>query len=163
MGQLLQVGGDVHGGLRAPVDAADAAGGEYLDARHMGDNHGGGYGGGPVLPPGAQYGQIPAAGLGDGGARLAQVLDFLPGAARLQPPADHGDGSGSRAVLPDDVLHRQGGLHILGVGHAVGDDGGLQGHHGLAGGKGLGHLVRNVKILVHNSFLLKYSFVYISK
>ena len=148
MGQLLQVGGDVHGGLRPPVDAADAAGGEYLDARHVGDNHGGGDGGGPVLPTGAQHGQVPAAGLGDLGPRLAQVLNLLPGAPGLQLSADDGDGGGHRAVLPDDGLHRQGGLHVLGVGHAVRDDGGLQGHHRLSGGKGPGHLGGYVQILV---------------
>ena len=46
IGQLLQVGGDVHGGLGPTVDAADAPGGEDLDARHVGDDHGGGHGGG---------------------------------------------------------------------------------------------------------------------
>ena len=39
---------DVHGGLGAPVHAADAAGGEDLDARHVGDDHGGGDGGGAI-------------------------------------------------------------------------------------------------------------------
>ena len=148
MGQLLQVGGDVHGGLRPPVDAADAPGGKHLDARHVGDDHGGGDGGGPVLPPGAQHRQIPAAGLGHGRARPAQVLNLLLGTARLQPPADNGDGGGDRPVLPDDPLHRQGGFHVLGVGHSVGDDGGLQGHHGPALRQGLGHLGGYVQILV---------------
>ncbi len=46
VGQLLQVGGDVHGGLGAPVHAADAAGGEDAYAGQAGDDHGGGHGGG---------------------------------------------------------------------------------------------------------------------
>ena len=48
LGELLQIRGDVHRGLRAPVDAADAAGGEDGDARHVGDHHGGGDGAGAV-------------------------------------------------------------------------------------------------------------------
>ena len=36
VGQLLQVGGDVEGLLSAPVDAADAAGGEHLRYRPCG-------------------------------------------------------------------------------------------------------------------------------
>ena len=48
--QLLQVGGNIHGSLRAPVHAADAAGGKHLDPRHGGDHHGGGHGGGAVPP-----------------------------------------------------------------------------------------------------------------
>ncbi len=147
VGQLLQVGGDVHGGLRTPVDAADAASGEDFDARHVGDHHGGGDGGGAVGLAGAQHRQIPAAGFGDGLALLAQVLDLLLGAAGLQAAAQDGDGGGHRAVVPDDLLHLEGGLHVLGIGHAVGDDGGLQGHHGLAGSDGLGHLGGHVQIL----------------
>ena len=38
-GQLLQVGGDVHGGFRAPVYAADAAGGKDGDGGEVCDNH----------------------------------------------------------------------------------------------------------------------------
>ena len=148
-GQLLQVGGDVHGSLGAPVDAADAARGEDLDARHVGDDHGGGNGGGSVLPLGHQDGEVPAAGLGHARARLAQVINLLVGEARLQAAAQDGDGGGDGSVLPDDGLHLQGGLHILGIGHAVGDDGGLQGHHGLSGGQGLLDLGGDVQILVH--------------
>ena len=36
------------------------------------------------------------------------------------------------------LLDLQGGLHVLGIGHAVGDDGGLQSDDGLTGGNGLG-------------------------
>ena len=82
-----------------PVDAADAAGGEDADARHVGDDHGCGDGGGPVLPPGHQHGQIPAAGLGHVVALFPQHLDVIPGAAGLQAPADDGDGGGDGAVL----------------------------------------------------------------
>ena len=149
VGQLLQVGGDVHGGLRPPVDAADAAGGEHPDARHVGDDHGGGNGGGSVLPLGHQDGEVPAAGLGHARARLAQVINLLVGEARLQAAAQDGDGGGDGPVLPDDALHLQSGFHVLGIGHAVGDDGGFQGHHRLPGFQGFLDFRGDVQILVH--------------
>ena len=51
-------------------DAADAAGGEHLDAGHVGDDHGGGDGGGAVPLLRHQNGQVAAAGLGDACAGL---------------------------------------------------------------------------------------------
>ena len=148
-GQLLQVGGDVHGGLGAPVHAADAAGGEDLDARHVGDDHGGGDGGGSVPSLGHQDGEIPAAGLGHARAGLAEIVNLLGGEARLQAAAQDGDGGGDGPVLPDDGLHLQGGFHVLGIGHAVGDDGGFQGHHRLSGFQGFLDFGGDVQILVH--------------
>ena len=50
LSQLLQIGGDIHGGLSAAMHAADAAGGKHGDTRHVGDHHGGGHGGGAVTP-----------------------------------------------------------------------------------------------------------------
>ena len=151
LAQLLQVGGDVHGGLRPPVDPSDAPGGEEFDPRHVGDHHGGGHGGGPVGPLGHQDGQVPAGGLGDLLPLLAQVLNLRRGEAGLQPPPQDGDGGGDSPVLADDLFHFQSGLHILGVGHAVGDDGGLQGHHRLAFRQGLGHGGVHVKIGIHSA------------
>ena len=136
------------------MDAADAAGGEDADAGHVGDHHGGGDGAGAVLAPGHQHRQVTAAGLGDLRALLAEILDLLGGEAGLQPPADDGDGGRDGAVVPDDLLHLQGGLYVLGIGHSVGDDGGLQGHHGLARRQSGGDLGGDVKILVHGWFLL---------
>ena len=159
LGQLFQVGGDVHSGFRAPMHAADAAGGENLDARHVGDHHGGGDGGGAVLTPGAQDGDVPAGGLGNGLSLLAEVLDFRSRQTGLQPPADDGDGGGYRAVLPDDLLHIQRGLHILGVGHTVGDDGGFQRYHRLARGNGGGDFGVDIQILVHVHMCHSFSFV----
>ena len=155
-GQLLQIGGDVHGGLGAAVHAADAAGGEHLDACHVGDHHGGGDGGGAVGLAGDQHRQIPAAGLGHVLALLAQILDLLGGEAGLQAAAQNGDGGGHRAVVADDLLHLEGGLHVLGVGHAVGDDGGLQGDHGLARGHSGGYFRGDVQIRIeiHGDYLL---------
>ena len=45
---------------------------------------------------------------------------------------------GDRAAFADDALDLEGSLHVLGIGHAVGNDGGFERHDGLAGGKGLG-------------------------
>ena len=159
LGQLFQVGGDVHGGFRAPMHAADAAGGENLDARHVGDHHGGGDGGGAVLTPGAQDGDVPAGGLGNGLSLLAEVLDFRSRQTGLQPPADDGDGGGYRAVLPDDLLHVQSSLYVLGVGHTVGDDGGFQRYHRLARGNGGGDFGVDIQILVHVHMCHSFSFV----
>ena len=130
------------------MHAADAAGGEDLDASHVGDHHGGGHGGGAVSPLGDQHSQVPAGSLGHGLALLAQVLDLVLGQAGLQAAAQNGDGSGDCAVGTDDLLDLEGGLHVLGVGHPVGDDGGFQGYDGLALGHGLGNFGIHVKILI---------------
>ena len=151
LGQLLQVGGNVHGGLRAPMHAADAARGKDLDARHGGDHHGGGDGAGAVHALGYQHGQNPAAGLGHGVASLAQVVDLLRGQARLQAAADDGDGSGHSAAGADDLLYLQGRLLLLGIGHTMGDDGAFQGHNGLALVQGLLYLGCNVQITVQHN------------
>ena len=155
VGQLLQIGRDVEGLLSAAMHAADAAGGEHLNACHVSDDHGGGDGGGTVLALGHQNGQVAAAGLGDGRAGLAQIVDLSLGQTGLQTAADDGDGGGHRAVFADDLLHVQRGLHILRVGHTVRDDGGLQRHHGAALVQSLLHFGSNVQILIerHVKFL----------
>ena len=157
VGQLLQIGGDVEGLLSAPVDAADAAGGEHLNTGHVSDDHGGGHGGGAVPALGHQNGQVTAAGLGDGRAGLAQIVDLGFGQTGLQAAADDGDGGGYCAVFADDLLHVQGSLHVLGIGHTVRDDGGFQSHHGTALLQGLLHFGSDVQIFVqrHVEFLHK--------
>ena len=74
-----------------------------------------------------------------------------------QAAADDGDGGGHRAVLADDLLHVQGSLHVLGIGHTVRDDGGFQSHHGTALLQGLLHFGSDVQIFVqrHVEFLHK--------
>ena len=151
LGQLLQVGGDIHGGLSAPMHAADAAGGKDLDARHGGDHHGGGDGAGTVHALGYQHGQVTAAGLGDGVAGLAQIVNFVSGKARLQAAADDGNGGGHGTAGADDLLHLQGRLLVLGIGHAVGDDGALQGHNRLTLVQGLLYFGCNVQITVQHN------------
>ena len=130
------------------MHAADAAGGEHLDTGHVGDDHGGGHGGGTVPALGHQNGQVTAAGLGDAGAGLAQVIDLSLGQAGLQAAADDGDGGGNGTIFADDLLHVQSGLHVLGIGHAVGDDGGFQSHHGAALVQSLLHFGSDVQVFV---------------
>src|SRR5699024_8781802 len=48
-----------------------------------------------------------------------------------------------------DALHVECGFHILRIGHAMGDDGGLQRYHGISGLQRFAHLRRDIKILVH--------------
>ena len=154
IGQLLKVGGDVERLLRAAMHAADAAGGEHADARHVGDHHRGGDGARAVLALRDEHGQVAAGSLRDARAGLAEVVDLFLGKARLQPSADDGDGRGHGARVADDALDLEGGLHVLRVGHTVGNDGGFERHDGLAGGKRLGDLGGNIEIFVHGWFLL---------
>ena len=60
-------------------------------------------------------------------------------------------------ALADDLLHVQGSLHVLGIGHTVRDDGGFQSHHGTALLQGLLHFGSDVQIFVqrHVEFLHK--------
>ena len=153
-GQLFKVGGDVEGLLRAAVHAADAAGGENADARHVGDHHRGGNGARAVLALRDEDGQVAAGSLRDARAGAAEVVDLFLGKARLQAAADDGDGRGDRARVTDDSLDLERRFDVLRVGHTVGDDGGFERHDGLAGFESLGDLGGDVKILVHVWFLL---------
>ena len=150
VGQLFEVGGDVERLLRAAVHAADAAGGEHADARHVGDHHRGGDGASAVLALRDEHRQVAAGSLRDARAGAAEVVDLILGKARLEAAADDGDGRGHGARLTDDALDLERGLHVLGIGHAVGNDGGFERHDGLTGGKGLGNLGGDIQILVHS-------------
>ena len=83
---------------------------------------------------------------GDVGARqlhraagLGQRFALAVGKPDLDAPVDHRDRRRHRAFVGDDLfdIGRHGG--IVGIGHAVGDDGAFERHHRLAGGKGRGH------------------------
>ena len=131
--------------------AADAAGGKNIDARHVGDYHGGGDGGSAVRSASDECGQIAAAGLGDAAAGLAEVLDLLMAQTSLEAAADDGDGCGDCAVVTDGLLDKERGLNVLGIGHAVGDDGALKSDDGAAFVQRGLDFGGNVQILVHNS------------
>ena len=150
--QLFQVRGDIHGGFRAAMHAADAAGGKDLDSGHRRNHHRRGDRRRPVHALRHQHREVAAAGLGNGCSRLAEIVDFFRCQTNLQPPADDGDGGGGCAVFTDDLLHAQRGLHILRIRHAVGDDRGFQRHNRFAGGKRRGYFGIYVQILIHHVF-----------
>ena len=152
IGQLFQVRGDIHGGFRAAMHAADAAGGKDLDSGHRRNHHRRGDRRRPVHALRHQHREVAAAGLGNGCSRLAEIVDFFRCQTNLQPPADDGDGGGGCAVFADDLLHAQRGLHILRIRHAVGDDRGFQRHNRFAGGKRRGYFGIYVQILIHHAF-----------
>ena len=152
LSQLLKVGGNVHRGLGAAVYAADAAGGEDLDASHVGDYHGGGDGGSAVNSACDERGQVAAAGLGDIVSGLAEVLYFLIGESRFEAAADNGDGRGDCAVFTYGLFDEHSGLNILRVRHTVGNDGALQRDDGLAGIQRFLNLRCYVKILIKHFY-----------
>ena len=131
------------------MNTTDAAGGKDVDPGHMGDNHGGGHGGCAIGSSRHQSGKVPAAGFSHVPAGFAQVFDLLMAEARFQSAADYGNGGGNGAVFADGLLHKQRGLHVFGIRHAVGDDGALQRDDGLTLFQGGLYFRCNVKIFVH--------------
>ena len=103
VGQLLQVGADVHGGFGAAMYAADAAGGKELDASQAGQNHGGSYGGGAGAALGQNDGQVTTAYLHNAFA-LAHQLQLPGRQAHLHAAVDDGHGGGNSALGADDLL-----------------------------------------------------------
>ena len=142
--QLLQVGGDVHGRLGAAVHAADAAGGKDGDARHVGDHHRRGDGGGAVRDDR----QVAAGDLGDLAPALAEVGDLLLGQAGLQAAAEDGDGGGHCTVVAQGLLDEQRRFDVFRIGHAVGDDRALERDDRAAVCERLLHLGCDVQIFV---------------
>jgi len=134
-GHLGEVGGDVEGGGRAAVHAADAPGGEHSDAGERGDAHGGRHGGGASGLRGDQPWQIAGGGLVHAvlGAQAFQLVGVEADAAHA---VEHCDGGRCRAVGAHDAFHLGCHLHVLRVGHAMADDGALQRDHGMAGSEG---------------------------
>ena len=136
------------------MHAADAASGENFHTRQMSGNHGRGHCGRTVFAAGQQNGQVTAAGLDDLQALFAKIFDLFLGNANAHLAAQNGDGGGNRAVFTDDGFNRQRGLHILGVGHSVRNDGGLQSHDRLIMFNSFLYFVRYPKIIlqIHLTF-----------
>ena len=108
------------------MDAADAAGGEQLDAGAVGDPHGGGDGCGPVQLAGDDDWQVAAAYLAHlSTGRRGQPFDLLRAEAGDQLTGDDADGGRSRPMVADYALHFMGQFEIVGVGQAVADYGGF--------------------------------------
>jgi len=146
--QLLQVGGNVKAGGGASVNAADAAGSEYLDACHSGDDHGGGYGGGTCYLAGKNNGQIAAGNLRyrlSAGAEKGEVLIVE---TYLESAVEYSYGSGHSAVLSDYLLNLVSEGEVLRIGHTMRKNGGLERDNSLAVCESLGYLGGNVEILL---------------
>ena len=135
MGELLQVGRDVHSHLAAAVYAADAARGKDVDARHLGHKHSGGDGGSAGVAVGYVHGDVAAGDLADVFG-LAHDLEVVFAQADLQLAAYDGHGCGSGAVVADYLLYLGGEVQVLRIGHAVAEYGALEGDDGLAGVEG---------------------------
>ena len=149
--KLLEVGGDVHGGLRAAVNAADAAGRKDLDAGHVGDDHRCGDGRCAVSAACDDCCQVAAGYLCDLASGLAEVLDLLGGEAGLESAADDGDRRGHRAVIAYRFLDQHRRFDVFRIGHAVGDDRALERYDGLAFRQRLLYFGGDVKIFIHNN------------
>ena len=113
------------------MHAADAPGDEHADARELGRDHGPGHGGGADGSRGQHVGQIAPAHLRHL-LRRAELFQFVRGQPHVDPALEDGDGGGHRAFPADQGLHVPRGLDVLRIGHAVGDDGGFQGHEGAS-------------------------------
>ena len=137
--KLLKVGGNVHRDLRPSVNAADAARGKDLDARHVSDYHRGGDGGSAVGAPCDDGCEVTAACLCDLRSRLAEILDLVGGETRLEAAADYGDGCGDGAVFTDGLFNEQSRFHVFGVGHTVGNYRAFESNDGLALGESLSY------------------------
>ena len=137
--KLLKVGGNVHRDLRSSVNAADAARGKDLDARHVSDYHRGGDGGSAVGAPCDDGCKVTAACLCDLRSRLAEILDLVGGETRLEAAADYGDGCGDGAVFTDGLFNEQSRFYVFGVGHTVGNYRAFESNDGLALGESLSY------------------------
>lgn len=118
------------------MDAAEPAGRKDADARQVRDDRGrrAGWSRRPA-PRGDGRAHVPPGELADREAGLAHIGDLIAVHADDDLPVDDADGRGDDALFPDDPVHLEGGLDVLRVGHAVGDDGAFQRHHRPVFGK----------------------------
>ena len=115
----------------------------------MGDNHRGSYRRGAIGATGDQDGQVAARGFGDVLAFLAQHVNLIRRQTRFQPSANDSDGGRDSASLTDCLFHAKSGFDILGIGHAVRDDGGFQCDNRLIGHQSCLYGRREDKMMIH--------------
>ena len=100
-------------------------------------------------------GHVTAADLADA-LGLAHDEQLVGVQADLQLAADDGGRRRDRALGTDDLFDLMGKLHVLRIGHAVAENGGLQRDDGLAGGDGFLNFRGNRQIIfqihMNNSF-----------
>ncbi len=70
----------------------------------------------------------------------------------LEAAIQNGDSGRHGAVVAHHLLDLARRLHVLRIGHAVGDDGGLQGHHRLAGGQRGGNFRLDIEVSVQHGY-----------
>ena len=131
------------------MNAADAAGCKDADTGHVRDYHGCSDGGRAVLTCGDERCKVAAARLCDVASGLAKVFDLLMAQTGLEPAADDGDGRGDSAVVAYGLLNKKRCLNVLGIWHAVGDNGALKRNDGFAACESFRDFGCDVKIFVH--------------
>ena len=83
---------------------------------------------------------------------FAEVFNLVRGKTDLHLAADDGNGGGDGALGANDFFYVSRGLHVLGIGHTVADDGGFQSDDGSSVFKGAFDFRCDFKIkfLFHN-------------
>ena len=123
--EFREVGGNIEGGFRAAMYAANSAGGEDADSSAGGNQHGSGDGGRSGLALGENRGEIRTA-------HFEYVFSFgegrklFGGKADDETPCDDRDGGGDGAFFPDYGFHIASRLQILGPRKTVSNDGGFE-------------------------------------
>ena len=131
----IEVGGDVEARLGAAVHAADAAGGEDLDAGQAGADHRGGNGGGAGPAFGECHGEVGARELADvrGGGEGGEAVGVE---ADADGAVHHRDRRRGGAEGADLRLNGAGGFDVRRRGHPVGDDRRTRGRRAGGGRRG---------------------------
>ena len=156
VGELLQVGGDVHGLLCAAMHAADAAGCEEADAGEAGNDHGRCDGRCAGLTGGKIDSHVAAADLADV-LRLAHGEQLFIVQTDLQLAADDSGRCGDSALFADNFFYLVGKFDILRIRHAVAENGGFQSNNRLACCKRFGDFRCNGQIIMQIHCLYSFS------
>ena len=127
------------------MNAADAAGGEYMDASQSRAHHGGSDGGSTGLTGGEVGGEVAAGDLADIFA-AAHQLQFFRGETDFDLAADERHSGGVSAAGPDLFFHLCGKGEVFRIGHTVAEDGAFQGDNGLAVFDGFLQLGGDIKV-----------------
>ena len=98
----------------------------------MRDDHGGGNGGCTVFASCAKNSKVATGSFVDSLAFFAEIFDFFRGKTRFKASADNCNGCGNSTVFTDDLFNFKSGFNVLGVRHAVADDGGFKSNNGFA-------------------------------
>ena len=123
--------------------AADAAGGEDIDAGQMRGDHGGRHCCRAIAPHGDADGHVRARDLHDifGGGEL---FELCIAQADMQLPVENRDCRRFRAIFAHGRFDATGDVDVLRIGHAMGDNGTFQRHDGFARGLGVGNRCREL-------------------